>query len=225
MYESPTRSTLRTGLVVGAIHVGIGAALLSTFAGGVITEVIHKALPAANWAYVPPPPPHPQPDRVAHAAAPSHDAVAAPQPALPGLAQPTDIALGELLPMQPGAGKGDGFLTDFTPEPHPTPTFAPVAARPLGDRGAWITTDDYPSRALREGWSGVTRLHLLIGSDGRVESCSVAASSGHPELDTVACAKVTERARFSPAHDSSGAAGAGTYDGAIRWRINEVPGD
>jgi protein TonB len=87
------------------------------------------------------------------------------------------------------------------------------------------STDDYPSRALRERWSGITRLHLIVTSDGRLEGCTVTAPSGHAELDSVACAKVSERARFSPARDSTGAAGTGTYDGAIRWRINEAPAD
>jgi len=36
---------------------------------------------------------------------------------------------------------------------------------------------------------------------------------------------VTGRAHFGPARDSTGAAGAGTYGGAIRWRIKEVPVD
>ena len=223
MYQSPTRRNFRTGLLVGALHVGIAAALLTTFAGGVINQVIHHPLQAQSWAYVPPPPPQPSP--VTHARAQTHDTVVATQSPIPGLTHPSELELTPMTPLPSFGGNGEGYLPDIPPVTQATPTFAPIAARPLGDRGAWITTDDYPSRALREGWSGVSRLHLLIGSDGRVAGCSVTASSGHPELDSVACAKVTERARFSPAHDGSGAVGAGTYDGAIRWRINEAPGD
>jgi len=222
MYQSPTSSNFRTGLLVGAVHVGIAAALMTTFAGGIVTAVIHQQLDAMSWATVPPPPP--QRDPVTHPAAPTRDSVTAPRPAILGLDQPTTLELAPMTPLPPLPGTGLGILPEI-PIVHTTPTFAPIAARPLGDRGAWITPDDYPARALREGWSGTTRLHLWVGSDGRVESCTVSASSGHAELDGVACAKVTERARFSPARDGSGAVGAGTYDGAIRWRINEVPLD
>jgi protein TonB len=40
----------------------VGAALLTTFAGGAITTVIHRALDANDWTYVPPPPPRPVPE-------------------------------------------------------------------------------------------------------------------------------------------------------------------
>lgn len=222
MYESPSRRNVRAGLAVGVVHVAIAAGFLSAFAGGVVKTIIHDTLPA-TWAYVPPLQPPPQ--RIQkHADAPTRTTVTAPVPAEPGLAAPTGLALGPLMPLPSVGGDGTGVLTEL-PEVHQTPTFTAVAARPLGDRGTWITPDDYPSRALREGWSGTTRLHLLVGSDGRVESCAVTASSGHTELDSVACAKVTERARFSPARDTTGAAGAGTYDGAIHWRINELTGE
>jgi protein TonB len=223
VYQSPTRSTLGTGLAVAAIHVVIGAALLATFAGGTITAAIRNELRANNWTYVPPPAPR-QPKAATHAATASNSTITAPQPEVPGLGPTGAIVLGTLPAMLP-MGNGDGGILSDIPERPVKPALPPVAAHPLGNPGAWITPDDYPSRALREGWSGVTRLHLVIGGDGRVEACSVIASSGHGELDAVACAKVTERARFTPARDSTGAERDGTYDGAIRWQINEISGD
>lgn len=222
MYQSPTRRNFRTGLAVAAVQAGIGAALLSAFGGGVIRQVFHPTLQANTMTYMAPLPQQPKP--IPHATAPTHDSVIAPPSPIPGLAPPGNLVLGPMTPTLPFAGTGGYELPDISITPA-KPAYPPVAARPLGDRGSWITTDDYPSRALREGWSGTTRLHVMVGSDGRVEGCTVIASSGHAELDAVACAKVTERARFSPARDSSGAASAGTYDGAIHWRINEVPGD
>lgn len=220
MYQSRSggaRQVLGTGLVVGALQLGIAAALLSTFAGGAIGTVIHRTL-QDHWIDIPPPPP--KPTQTAHAAMPNHDTIAAPDPAVPGLSTPTSITLGPLVPMPPVGGDDRQILSDFTP-PKPTLTQPSVAAHPLGDTAQWITPGDYPSRALREGWSGVTRLHLLIGSDGHVNGCTVIASSGHDALDAVACEKVSQRARFSPARDGSGATRDGTFDSAIHWQINE----
>jgi|GEM_PF-4666415 len=221
MYQSRSggaRQVLGTGVLVGAIQIGIGAALLTTFAGGEIRSVIHNALRANQWTYVPPPAPRPSP--AAHASAPGHDSISAPQSAVADLAIPTTLTLGPLAPLPPIEGDGRGFLSDI-PTPKSPPPLPPIAARPLGDPGAWITPGDYPSRALRESWSGVTRLHLIIDGNGRVSACSVIASSGHDMLDTVACDKVSQRARFTPAHDGSGTMHEGTFDTAIRWQIQE----
>jgi periplasmic protein TonB len=60
----------------------------------------------------------------------------------------------------------------FTPTPTPTPTpteapgprVQPRAAAPRGNPGSWATTNDYPSRALREeraGTTGFRRLGLM----------------------------------------------------------------
>jgi protein TonB len=61
----------------------------------------------------------------------------------------------------------------------------------------------------------------VIGRDGRVSACRVVASSGHDTRDAVACDKVGQRARFSPARDGAGASRQGTCDSAIHWQIQE----
>jgi protein TonB len=226
MYQSRSqgaRQVLGTGLLVGAIQLSIGAALLAAFAGGTFDRMIHPTLKDNAWIPIPPlPKPTVQP---VHRSAPNRNMMTAPTPTIPDLAPPTPLTLGPLAPLPPVAGDDRGFLTDFPepghfPEPGPGPTVPAIGARPLGDASHWITPGDYPSRALREGWSGVTRLHLVIGSDGRVNRCTVVASSGHDTLDAVACEKVSQRARFSPARDGSGTNREGTYDSAIHWEIN-----
>ena len=223
MYQANSggaRRVFGTGLAVGALQLGVGLVVLSAFAGGTITEVIKKNLDANDWTYVPPP--TPQPTTATHSVAHhDEDTVTTPQSSMPGLAGPVTVMDGplSLLPM-PGGNDG-GFLTDI-PKTDPAPLQPTVAAHPLGDPGAWITPDDYPYRALREGWRGVTRLHLVIDGHGHVSSCTITASSGHEALDAVACQKVTLRAHFSPARDGTGAAHDGTYDNAIHWEIHEV---
>ena len=83
MYQSRSggaRQVLGTGLVVGALQLGIAAALLSTFAGGAIGTVIHRTL-QDHWIDIPPPPP--KPTQTTHPAMPNHDTIAAPAPAVP----------------------------------------------------------------------------------------------------------------------------------------------
>lgn len=108
---------------------------------------------------------------------------------------------------------------DPTPTPSPTQTFTPRAAKPRNAPGGWATTNDYPARDLREGNQGTTRFSLAIDANGRVQSCTVIASSGHPGLDRATCEKVSRRAQFEPATDGEGRRVASTFTSAIRWQI------
>lgn len=110
---------------------------------------------------------------------------------------------------------------DPIPLPSPTATVAPRAPKPKNAPGSWATSSDYPARDLREGNQGVTGFMLTIGVDGRVQSCTVTASSGFPGLDKATCENVSRRARFEPATDSSGNRITGTYSSRIRWQNPE----
>lgn len=222
MYQSNTggpRRVLGTGLAVGALQLGIGLAVVSAFAGGAITKAIKQKLDANNWAYMPP---QPRPDPAPHSAKQRDDTVVIPQSPMPELGGPVTITPGPI--GLPPALPGDDLrsLTDFPLPQAPAQQVPTVAAHALGDPGTWITPNDYPFQALREGWRGVTRLHLVIDSTGHVSSCAITVSSGHEALDAVACAKVSQRAHFSPARDGTGAPHEGTYDNAIHWEIQEV---
>ncbi|WP_296679570.1 energy transducer TonB, partial [Novosphingobium sp.] len=87
--------------------------------------------------------------------------------------------------------------------------------------GLWVSENDYPAADLRQHHTGVTRFQLDIGIDGRVSNCTVTVSSGHPGLDSAACAKLTQRGRFEPAIDSTGARLPGTFSSSVRWQIPE----
>lgn len=121
----------------------------------------------------------------------------------------------------PSASPMPQATPDVVIEPPRPPQFAPRASRPLGRPSAWATSNDYPARDLREGNAGVTGFRLSIGSDGRVTSCTVTASSGFPGLDRATCDNVSRRARFEPATDGSGAKVPGSYANNIRWVIPE----
>lgn len=103
-------------------------------------------------------------------------------------------------------------------EPDPVPSFTPRAPIPR-NAGQWASSDDYPTRDIREGNEGTTRFELTVSNDGKVQSCRVVASSGFASLDTATCKLVSGRARFQPATDGSGARASGTYTGSVRWQI------
>lgn len=126
-------------------------------------------------------------------------------------------------PVSGGAGTstiGDVAFPDPTPSPTTTPPlFKPRGAAPKGKWQAWVSTNDYPTRDLREGNQGTTRYRLTIDAAGRVSDCTVTASSGHAGLDRATCDKVRSRARFEPATDQTGARVPGSFTGSVTWQI------
>ena len=105
------------------------------------------------------------------------------------------------------------------PAAPPPPRIQPKKAVPKGSPANWATTNDYPTRALREERAGTTGFRVSVGPDGRVTSCSVTSSSGSPDLDEATCSNVTRRARFTPATDGEGNPTTDSYSNRIRWVI------
>ena len=99
--------------------------------------------------------------------------------------------------------------------PPPPPPPPPKPASPRNSPGSWATTNDYPSRALREERSGTTGFRVTINEDGRVASCTITSSSGHSDLDAATCDNVTRRARFRKPSEGYG----DTYSNRVRWEI------
>jgi protein TonB len=204
-----------TLVVVGAVELAIGAALVAGLAAKFV-PVTEKAPEAVN---IPLPKPSPIPD-----ARPSNRATdkntLAPPPPMPDspFQNSGPMALPSFGPA-PSDGEVLGEVAFPTPSPSPSPLAATRPARPKGNPGLWVTTNDYPQSAIRGEFEGVVRFRLAVGSDGRVAGCEVTGSSGYAALDQAACAKLTLRGRFEPASDGSGALVAGSYSGAVRWQL------
>jgi len=90
---------------------------------------------------------------------------------------------------------------------------------PRGNPALWILSDDYPSKPLRNGETGITRVHLEVGTDGRATDCRVIGSSGNTILDDRSCKLLLKRARFAPAKRKDGTAALAPYFRTIRWQI------
>ena len=69
-----------------------------------------------------------------------------------------------------------------------------------------LTRSDFRSiRDIARGASsGQARLAITVGPDGRVARCSIANSSGDPEVDAALCAIVEPRMRWAAARDIAG---------------------
>lgn len=113
------------------------------------------------------------------------------------------------------------IIAPVAPPAPPPPRIQPKPASPKGNPGNWATTNDYPTRALREERAGVTGFRVSVGADGRVTSCNITNSSGSPDLDEATCSNVSRRARFNPATDGEGQPTSGSYIGRVRWVIPE----
>ncbi len=96
---------------------------------------------------------------------------------------------------------------------------AATSVSPKGDVSRWISLDDYPGSALREGREGTVGFRLAVGSDGKVFGCTITKSSGHGDLDEATCAGMTRRAKFDAAKDVSGAKVAGSYQSRVSWKL------
>lgn len=198
-------------IIVALIHVVLGYA----FVTGLGMKYVKKAAEQLNVIDVkeePPPPDEPPPPPPKPADVPPPPVVApppmvqtpAPAPQVTSVATPPP----PLPPLPP--------VVSAPPPPRPV-----ARAAPRGKPGDWVTSDDYPSRALREERSGVVGLRLDVSVDGRVAGCTVTSSSGHSDLDATACQLVTRRARFKPATGSDGQPMADSWSSRFVWRIPE----
>lgn len=198
-------------IIVALIHIVVGYALVTGLAYEAVKKVVQKVTTVdvkEEEKKEEPPPPPPKKE-------------AAPPPIV---APPVKVNIAVTPPP---------VQTVITPPP-PTPQIvfapppAPVAppppagptkgAIPKGNPGSWATTNDYPSRALREEREGTTGFRVSVGPDGRVTDCQITASSGHPDLDQATCDNVRRRARFTPAV-ADGQPTTGSYSNRVRWVI------
>jgi protein TonB len=200
-------------IVVAILHIVVGYALVT----GLAYEAFKKIKEVTSAVNIEeekppetPPPPPPKQDT------PPPPIVAPPPPiSFNAPAQPQIETVTTPPPPAPV------FVTAAPPPPPPPPPpkFQPKGAVPKGSPANWATSNDYPSRALREEREGVTGFRVTVGTDGKVTDCQITRSSGSPDLDQATCDNVRRRARFTPATDGEGSPAAGAYASSIRWVI------
>lgn len=100
------------------------------------------------------------------------------------------------------------------------------------NKHAWITSDDYPSRAMREELQGTVAYTLTVNVNGRVQSCDMTKNDNPmimtsvndvSDLNTATCRNITRRSRFIPATDAMGRPLVANYSGRVRWAMPNDP--
>lgn len=208
--------------------IGIPAAFAALLVVGLAVKVVTVPEPEGLTGFmvkpipIPPPPPPTDPVQPTSTTTTKRQATTT----IPNRPDTIPIDLGSNNPIQTLPGVGDMVGPVIGPVdfgiPGPTPSaspFDPVGAAPRNDPGRWVTDSDYRARWLREGLSGSARFTLAIDASGKVTGCTITRSTGHGALDAATCDLVTKRARFESARDGTGKPVAGSFTGAITWKI------
>ncbi|WP_380874576.1 hypothetical protein ACFB49_48890 [Sphingomonas sp. DBB INV C78] len=198
--------------IVALLHAVIGYAFVTGLAYNVVKKVAQD-LKTFDVEEEPPPPeelpPPPPPEQKVE-----------PPPVLapPPIVQVQNVAP----PVVQTVREAPPVIITPTAPPAPPPPPKPSVAAPAKARGnpmSWVTTEDYPSRALREEREGTTAVAFEITTDGRIANCRVTASSGSPDLDDATCRNLTRRGRYTPAKDASGNAMESSDTRRVRWQM------
>lgn len=199
--------------VVG-VHLAVGYALISGFAITVIKDI--PRIPQIVSVNDPPPPkehprdlPRTKPTTVTQTQPKQIDDHLKTEPQI--LKMPD---LGET-----SGTFGGGGPQIVLPKAEPAHPSLAVDALPGRDRLRWITTDDYPTAALRQDVQGSVAISVMIGVDGKVRSCLVTQSSGSKLLDDATCRLYMARAHFTPARDADGNPTIAQRTDRYRWQI------
>lgn len=198
-------------VIVALLHVALGYALVTGLAYEGVKQLVKKVTTVDIKKEEPKKEPPKPPEQKA-----APPPIVAPPPKINVNLTPPPV---ETVVTPPPAAPVVPIIAPPAPVAPPPPRFQPKAPQPKGRAGEWVTTNDYPSRALREEREGVTRFRLTVSPDGRAADCQITGSSGSPDLDEAACANLRRRARFNPATDGEGQPTTGSYSNSVRWQI------
>lgn len=95
-----------------------------------------------------------------------------------------------------------------------------VEADPRVAPARFVSAEDYPNQASREGRGGATAVSLLIDEAGAARDCVVEQASGVATIDAQTCLLIIARGKFSAARDAAGQA----IKSRLTYRFRWVPG-
>ena len=212
-------------VIVALLHVIVGYGLVT----GLAYEAIDKVKETVTAVNIedppePPPPPPPPPEEPQQVSPPPPVApppmvrIERPAPQIQTVRTPPPPAP-PVLRIPPPAP------VQAPPPPPPAPPPPPSKARPAtpDNPGRWAARiqGNYPSRALRNEEEGSVGMRITVGSNGRVEACSVTSSSGSSTLDEAACDGMRRYARYNPALNDAGNPITATQSQTIRYQLPE----
>ncbi|XUU61333.1 energy transducer TonB [Erythrobacter sp. HA6-11] len=103
-------------------------------------------------------------------------------------------------------------------------TGAKSGAQPV-DQAEWARKlhHNYPSQALRSGWSGPVPVRLIVNEEGRAERCDTLHQLAAKPLQEAACNDLLKHSRFDPARDFQGNPMKGIYMTSVVYRLTGRP--
>lgn len=204
-------------VIVALIHAVIGYA----FVTGLAYQYVKKVSEKLNTFDVAPPPP-PPPDEPPPPPPPDQ-----PLPPPPVVAPPPIVSVPTTnAPVIVSVPNPPPVFVPAPPAP-PAPPPPPRISKAAGAKGNpadWITPDDYPASARREGDPNTPRYTSIswdINTQGKVENCRVTSSSGNADLDQAACRAITRRGKYSPAVDQDGNPIRSSQSRRVKWLLSD----
>ena len=210
-------------IIVALIHIALGYLLITGLAVDAVKNVVERVT-TIDVDEPPPPepedePPPPPPEDIPQTVPPP---VAPPPPINIARTPPPVQVTPNIPPPSPPAIR---IPPPAPPAPAPAPPAPPSQARGASPDGLsrWAARiqGDYPSSALRREEQGTVTMRITIGTNGRVEACSVTGSSGSSALDQAACRGMQRYARYNPALNAAGNPITDTTTQSIRYVLPE----
>lgn len=208
------------GLIFAGVLTIAPLAAVILFGAETIKKAIFKPIETVQIEEPPPeePPPPPEKQQEIPVVAPPPDVVVdIPPPPQAPTVQTNIVA--PPAPSPPVVAPPAPAPPPPAPPPAPPAPSQASAAKLRGSLQSVISQDDYPPASLRAEEEGTTSVAIEVNAQGRVSSCTVTQSSGHPRLDEQTCTLVTRRARYDPAKDTTGASIASKASFRFKWVI------
>ena len=212
--DTPQR--LKAMVAVGAVHVALGAAILT----GLDVDTVSRAVDGLRTFEVSvpePPPPPPPPTRQADRARDEEGAAGKKAEPTPVVAPEPKIRVPATPPVAAAPVAGTGSASSAGAASSGTGTGAGGSGSGRGGGGAGdfsgftpavlvrnLTRSDY--RRLTGGRlpRGSAMVALTVDTGGNPTKCRISRSSGDSAVDSGLCPLITSRLRFRPARDASG---------------------
>jgi protein TonB len=195
--------------LVALLHIFLGYAFITGLALKAVKAIV-QPLETVNVKEEAPPPEEPPPP-------PPKDIE------IPPFVPPPEVSIAQDAPTnaittQSEVARPDPPRVAPPAPPAPPPALAPPSPATPKGRGNVFSDDDFPDASRRAEEQGVTRVSYVIGTDGKVSSCTVTQSSGFARLDDATCKIIMRRFRFNPA-TRDGQPVAETKTQPVRWQL------
>lgn len=92
-------------------------------------------------------------------------------------------------------------------------------ARPKQSPSSWLSSSDYPTKMIFEGFGGIVDVRLMIDATGRPTQCAIQGSTNPDDFERVVCKAFMNRARFEPALDAAGKPVPSFWSQTVNFRV------